>query len=118
MQKSKTIFFLIVVGINILLAIFFDKGKNYVLEVIIIHIFLFSLSLLSDLIRKSMLSNKKWNPSYFLSIHFLRILLCIVFLLPIISSSHPDKMYLYNFFAAYFIYLFFDIYFASDIKKK
>jgi hypothetical protein len=54
-----------------------------------------------------------------LIINFLRIFLCFLFLLPIISNyQKSDNTYIYNFFICYFLYLFYDIIMQSKNQIK
>ena len=118
MKKSKTILFAILLTINLLLVQIF-KIKITFQQVLIIQIFLFSLSFLADIIQLKFSKNKNITPAHFLMINFLRILLCVVFLLPIILKySKSDNTYIYNFFIIYFVYLFFDIICKSQKINK
>ena len=118
MRKSKTILLIISLVVNLLLVQIF-KIKITVQQVLIIHTFLFSLSFLADIIQLKLSKNKNITPAHFLMINFLRILLCVVFLLPtILKYSNSDNSYIYNFFIIYFIYLFHDIIFKSKNVNK
>jgi hypothetical protein len=113
MKKSKTILLIILLALNLLVVQIF-KIKITFQQVLIIQIFLFSLSFLTDIIQLKFSKNKNITPAHFLMINFLRILLCVVFLLPIILKyGESDDIYIYNFFIAYFIYLFHDIIFKG-----
>ena len=113
MKKSKTILLIISLVLNLLVVQIF-KIKITFQQVLIIQIFLFSLSFLTDIIQLKFSKNKNITPAHFLMINFLRILLCVVFLLPIILKyGESDDIYIYNFFIAYFIYLFHDIIFKG-----
>lgn len=118
MKKSKTILFVIALLVNLALVQVF-KIKLTFHQVLTIQIFLFTLSLLAEIIQVKFSENKKITPAHFLTINFLRIVLCILFLLPtILKYSKPDNVYIYNFFIAYFIYLFHDIIFKSKTTIK
>ena len=109
MKKSKAILFIISGVVNLLIVQFF-KLKITFQEVLTIQIFLFSLSFLSDVIQLKFSKYKNITLSHFLSVNFLRIFLCVIFLLPtILTYSKSDNIYIYNFFIVYFIYLFSDI---------
>jgi hypothetical protein len=111
MKKSKFIFFLALASVN-LLFVNFLKISITLLDVLIIHIFLFTLSFLAERFQIKFSKNKNITPSHFLTINFIRMLLCIIFLLPIIlkyDKSH--NIYIYNFFMVYFFYLFLDLFF-------
>jgi len=117
MKKSKTILFIILLVLNLVIVQIFDFLPFY--QVLIIQTFLFALSFLADIIQLKFSKNKNITPAYFLMINFLRILLCVVFLLPIILKySKSDNSYIYNFFIAYFIYLFHDIIFKGKSLNK
>tara|TARA_B110000914_G_C15383692_1_gene409038 strand:- start:552 stop:914 length:363 start_codon:yes stop_codon:yes gene_type:complete len=117
MKKSKTFLFIILLVLNLVIVQIFDFLSFY--QVLIIQIFLFFLSFLVDIIQLKFSKNKNITPAHFLMINFLRILLCVVFLLPIILKySKSDNSYIYNFFIAYFIYLFHDIIFKGKSLNK
>ena len=119
MKKNKVALFIFLITINVLLIQIFKIRKISILEVLIIHIFLFSLSLLADVIQVKISKYKNITPSHFLTINFLRILLCIIFLFPkILSYDKSDNTYIYNFFIIYFAYLFLDIVFKQKNPNK
>ena len=118
MKKSKVILFAVLLAINVLIVNFF-KMELSLEDIFIIQIFLFSLSFLLDITQLKLLKTKNITPAHFLIIHFLKIMLCIVFLLPtILKDNKSDNIYIYNFFIAYFIYLFYDIIFKSKNLNK
>ena len=118
MKKSKTVLLIILLALNLLVVQIF-KIKITFQQVLIIQTFLFSLSFLADIIQLKFSKNKTITPAHFLMINFLRILLCIVFLLPtILKYSKLDNIYIYNFFIVYFIYLFHDIVFKGKNLNK
>jgi len=118
MKKSKTILLIISLVLNLLVVQIF-KIKITFQQVLIIQIFLFSLSFLADIIQLKFSKNKNITPAHFLIINFLRMLLCVVFLLPtILKYSNSDNIYIYNFFIVYFIYLFHDIIFKGKNLNK
>lgn len=118
MKKSKAILFVISLAIN-LVTIEFSKIQITFQQVLTIQTFLFSLSFLSDVIQAKISKLKKTTPLHFLSINFLRILICVIFLLPtILTYSKSDNAYIYNFFIVYFVYLFSDIVFKHKNISK
>ena len=118
MKKSKAILFVISLAVNLLIVELF-KLKITFQQVLTIQIFLFSLSFLSDVIQLKFSKYKNTTPSHFLSINFLRIFLCVIFLLPtILTYTKSDNTYIYNFFIVYFIYLFSDIVFKQKFLNK
>ena len=118
MKKSKVILFAFILTLNLLL-VKICKIKIIFEEVLIIQAFLFSLSFLADIIQQKLTKHKNTTPAHFLTINVLRILLCVVFLLPtILKYSEADNIYIYNFFITYFIYLFHDIIFKGKSLIK
>ena len=118
MKKSKAVLFFFLVVVNFTLVYFF-KIKTTFQQVLIIHIFLFSLAVLSELIKTKLSKRKNTTPSHLLSINFLRIIACIIFLLPIIlNHEKPNNTYIYNFFICYFLYLFCDPILKSKKRNK
>ena len=113
MKKSKVVLFIILVTTNLLLL------PNQIQEVLSIQIFLFSLSFLTDVIQIKFAKHKNITPSHFLTINFVRIFLCVIFLLPtILTYTKSDNTYIYNFFIIYFFYLFSDIVFKQKNRNK
>jgi len=95
------------------------KIKIVLPQIFLTHVFLFSLAVFSDLCERKALRFKKTTPLYLLSIKFLRIFACVVFLIPIILSyEKTDKNYIYNFFIFYFIYLFHDVVLKNKNRHK
>ena len=118
MKKSKIILFAILLAINVLVVQIF-KMELLLEKILIIQFFLFSLSFLADITQLKFSKNKNITPAHFLIIYFLRILLCVLFLLPtILKYNKSDNIYIYNFFIVYFIYLFYDIIFKSKKLNK
>jgi hypothetical protein len=113
MKKSKVVLFIILITTNLLLL------PNQIQEVLSIQIFLFSLSFLTDVIQIKFAKHKNITPSHFLTINFVRIFLCVIFLLPtILTYTKSDNTYIYNFFIIYFVYLFSDIIFKQRNTNK
>ena len=118
MKKSKAILFIFSAAVNLLIVQTF-KIKITFQEVLTIQIFLFTLSCLADRAQLKFSKNKNITPSHFLMINFLRILLCVMFLLPIILRyDKSDNIYIYNFFIIYFVYLFSDLIFKVKTPNK
>jgi small-conductance mechanosensitive channel len=73
----------------------------------IIYIFLFSLIVLTELIKEKILKENTGNVFALLSINLLRILISVIFLLPyLLAKKEVDKVYIYNFIICYLILLF------------
>ena len=118
MKKIKARLFIISSAIN-LGVVYFLKLKITIQEVLKIHIFLFLLLFLTDLIQAKLSKHKNIPPSLILSINFLRILACLFFLCPaILNYEKPDNSYIYNFFFVYFFILFFDIFLKRKNNNK
>ena len=118
MRKSKIILFIVILATNVLVVNFF-RIELLLDKILLIQVFLFSLSFLADIIQLKLSKNKNITPAHFLMINFLRILLCVVFLLPtILKYSKADNSYIYNFFIVYFIYLFHDMMFKGKTLIK
>jgi len=114
MKKNKAILFLTLITVNLLAAQIFNIKINFQL-ILITNIFLFSLSFLTHVIQVKILKYKKPTTSHFLTINFIRILLCVIFLL---SNKNLTNIYIYNFFIIYFIYLFSDMFFKHRNANK
>ena len=109
MKKNKVGFFLILLAIN-LVAIYLFELPLTVKKVLTIHGFLFSVFFLTPLIQNKILKRKKPLPLLSLGVNFLRIILCVIFLLPnILNNTSVEKNYIYNFFFVYLFALFFEI---------
>ena len=118
MKKSKVILLIALILINLFLVHLF-KIKISFQQVLIIHVFLFSLSFLADLIQVNFLKHKNTNIFSLIGINLARILLCIIFLSPIIfTTERAEPSYIYSFFISYFFYLFHDIIYKSERLKK
>ena len=84
-------------------------------QIIIIYIFLFSLIVLTELIRDKILKEKKGKVFMLLSINLLRSLISVVFLFPyLLTKKEVDTVYIYNFIICYLILLFH----SSFINRK
>ena len=117
MKKSKVIFFATLFLTNIFCSKIFITEISFQ-EIFNIHVFLFSLMLLTDLFQQK-ISTKKRVITYSLISNFIRIFLCIVFLFPIIFGyTKSNNIYIYNFFIMYFIYLFYSLKFQQKKEHK
>jgi len=85
-------------------AIFIFQIKKLLYFVVGSHLFLFALDVFTQMYEERLNNRKK--PLLALSISFFRIVFCLVFLLPQISSSNTErKTYIINFFLVYFVLL-------------
>ncbi len=106
MTKSKAILSIALLVIN-LCIIYFLNLKVTLHQALKIHVFLFSLLLLTDTLKNKLLDSNSTISLLLLGINFLRIVLCVLFLLPtILSYDKADNSYIYNFFIVYFLMLF------------
>jgi len=122
MGKSKSIFSLFLLAINLVLASVLDSYLSLA-QILKIHTFLFFLFFSTSIIQTRMSQNKKSLPALSLIINFLRIIGCVVFLLPhILNHKNPTEMnpktYIYNFFLVYFFFLFVDVFFKWKKQEK
>ena len=106
MKYSQFFVFFILALLNIILVYLFSLRITFQ-QVFTIHIFLFLLFFLTELIKNRILKHNTLPIYSLLSINFLRILACVFFLLPLILSAEKQiKSYIFNFFICYFFYLF------------
>lgn len=118
MKKHKVVFFLILLAIN-LGAIYLFELPLTVKMALTIHGFLFLVFFLTTLIQNKILKRKKPLPLLSLGVNFLRIILCVIFLLPnILNNKSVEKSYIYNFFFVYLFALFFEILLRRKKIKK
>ena len=109
MKKHKVVFFLILLAIN-LGAIYLFELPLTVKMALTIHGFLFLVFFLTPPIQNKILKRKKPLPLLSLGVNFLRIIFCVIFLLPnILNNKSVEKSYIYNFFFVYLFALFFEI---------
>ena len=119
MIRSKKITLSFAVLIINLSLIKLNKLQVSTIEIIVINVFLFSLFLFSDVLQKRLIKIKKAASTVLLSINFLRSLMCLLFLIPIILNyQKSDNIYIYNFFICYFFYLFYDLILQSKKQIK
>jgi len=118
MKKSKKNLLFALLIINLGLIYIFELKITY-LQVFTIYIFLFLLFFLTDFLQFKFSNHKHPSPLLLLSINFLRILLCILFLFPtIFNHEKTDNSYIYNFFFIYFPVVFYDIFLKRKNIKK
>ena len=118
MKINKPYLFILLFVINELLVFFFELELNF-LEVLTIHAFLFSLLFFTDLIQTKISKNKSSIPAIIISVHFFRILVCILFLSSrILNHESANKNYIYNFFFVYFFVLFYEVFLRLKNEKK
>lgn len=114
MKKSNIAIFIICALLNLML-VYFLKIQITLKHILSIHIFLSLIFLLNQLVSVKISNRKNPAPLLLLSLNFLRIISCIIFLLPtILSGEKFAHTYIYNFFICYFVYLFCDLF----LKQK
>lgn len=91
-------------------------GNLFVVDILIMHVFLLLLAITTKWLQKKLTQKKNTSPMILLAINIGRMIICVLFLLPIIISyEDADKWLIYHFFFAYFFYLFLDLLSAKKI---
>jgi hypothetical protein len=91
-------------------------GNLFLDDVLIMHVFLFLLTITTKWLQKKLTKKKNISPMILLAINIGRMLICVLFLLPIIIGyEDTDKWLIYHFFFAYFFYLFLDLLSAKKL---
>ena len=118
MVKSKLGFFLFLLVLNVVLVSIFQITLSLV-QVLKTHAFLAALHFLTSLIQSRFAQTKKPLLTLSLSVNFLRIIGCLVYLSPhILSKKVTSDIYIYNFFLVYFSVLFFDVFLKWKKQTK
>ena len=118
MAKSKPIFFLFLLAANLVVVSIFELSLSFE-QVFKTHVFLAALLLSTSFIQNRFAQNKKPLLALSLSVNFLRIIGCLVFLFPhIVSHKATSDIYIYNFFLVYFSLLFFDVFLKWKKQTK
>jgi len=116
-QRNRIILFSSLLLVNLLVVDFYSLQINHK-KIFIINSFLFLLSFFSNIIKERVIKNKK-IVFYKISINFLRILACIIFLfLTILEENKTNRIYVYNFLIIYFTHLFFEIFLEYRSNKN
>ena len=106
MKHPNVLLFLLLFPTNLLAAWFFVINIS-AQELFIKHFFLFLVFFLTEKIKKVVLEKKPAFVLSLLSVNFLRILACVLFLYTtFFAQENQQKIYVYNFFVCYFFYLF------------
>ena len=117
--------FLLLIGFSLvfilshlfLLNFFLDQDVG-IFSVSIIHIYIFVLTFLFFVMIDWLNKKNKKSPFLFLSLNFIKMFLCMVFLIPIIRNYNPTNLpYILHFFLVYFGYLFAEIYLLIKLNK-
>lgn len=103
---------LVLLGIHAYLLSHFAKNSNYLIPIWQIYMFHFTVTtLLYSVINFQYSRGKTEIFNLFMGITFLKMILAIVFLLPVLLSDIEKKQPdIFNFFIPYFFYLFFEVY--------
>ncbi len=85
-----------------------------------IYVFLFVITFILYAVVNYKFSNGKTEIfNVFMVSTFLKMILAIVFLLPLLMSNHENKQPdVFNFFIPYFLYLFFEVYSLTTFLQK
>tara|TARA_B100001142_G_C13946117_1_gene505153 strand:- start:159 stop:518 length:360 start_codon:yes stop_codon:yes gene_type:complete len=114
MKKTNPLFVAALLVLNLSAQRFLQVSIS-AYQILIIYMFLFSLIVLTELIRDKILKTTTGKVFTLLGINLLRILFSIVFLFPCFpAKKEVDKVYIYNFIICYFILLFY----SSFINRK
>ena len=103
---------LVLLGIHAYLLSHFAKNSNYLIPIWQIYMFHFTVTtLLYSVINLQYSRGKTEIFNLFMGFTFLKMILAIVFLLPVLLSDIEKKQPdIFNFFIPYFFYLFFEVY--------
>jgi hypothetical protein len=87
-------------------------------DVVYANLFLFLLTILFFIIYDWLKKRKTKSPFTFLSLSFLKMILSLIFLFPVIfNNSDYSPSYIMHFFSLYFLYLFVEIIFLIKFSK-
>ena len=118
MKHPRKVFFFAAILVNLGVVNYYKIELTSV-EILRIHIFLAVLFFSTDQLQKRLLINSKTSPMIVLGINFLRIILCLLFLLiPFFMSQKMETNYIYNFFFIYFLILFLDVFLKWKALKN
>ena len=103
---------LVLLGIHAYLLSHFAKNSNYLIPIWQIYMFHFTVTtVLYSVINFKYSRGKTEIFNLFMGFTFLKMILAIVFLLPVLLSDIEKKQPdIFNFFIPYFFYLFFEVY--------
>ena len=111
---------LLLFGIHYYLLIHFASGIALFFPLWQIYVFLFVVTALVYTVINYQYSNGKMDVfNTFMISTFLKMVLAILFLLPLLLSNFESKQPdVFNFFIPYFLFLFFEVYSMSQILQK
>ena len=117
MNRNRIYLYLICTIFNMFIQIFFSTPLN-ILDIILIQSYLLSIYIITDTSTRKLKSKTQSVPFYFSIFNFLRIIACVIFLIPhILKNNIYSNTYIYNFIIVYFIHLYFDIYMLKKTSK-
>ncbi|WP_417857872.1 hypothetical protein [Xanthomarina gelatinilytica] len=111
---------LILLGIHSYLFSHFAENTNFIIPIWQIYVFHFAVTtLLYSVINYQYSRGKTEIFNLFMGFTFLKMILSIVFLLPVLLSDSDNKQpEVFNFFIPYFLYLFFEVYSLTSFLQK
>lgn len=111
---------LILLGIHSYLLSHFAESTNFIIPIWQIYVFHFAVTtLLYSVINYQYSRGKTEIFNLFMGFTFLKMILSIVFLLPVLLSDSDNKQpEVFNFFIPYFLYLFFEVYSLTSFLRK
>lgn len=111
---------LILLGIHSYLLSHFAQNTQFIIPLWQIYVFHFVVTtLLYTVINYKYSKGKKEIFNTFMGFTLLKMILAIVFLLPVFLSETENKQPdVFNFFIPYFLYLFFEVYSLTSFLQK
>src|SRR5690606_31443308 len=111
---------LVLLGIHSYLLSHFVDSIIYIIPIWQIYIFHFAVTtILYSVINYQYSRGKTEIFNLFMGFTFLKMILSIVFLLPVLLSDSENKQpEVFNFFIPYFLYLFFEVYSLTSFLQK
>ena len=126
-KKRQFVFFIQLIGVTALiyaihsyLLHYFGGGIDLFFPVWHIYVFHFLVTLVFySIINYKYASGKKEIFNLFMIMTFLKMVLAILFLLPLLLSDFENKQPdVFNFFIPYFLYLFFEVFSLTKFLQK
>lgn len=117
---QNVVFTLILLGVHAYLLSHFTEDKTFFFPLWQIYVFHFIItSALYTIINYKYSKGKTDIFNTFMLSTFLKMVLAILFLLPLLLSDLENKQPdVFNFFIPYFLYLFFEVYSLTNFLKK
>ena len=111
---------LVLFGIHQYLLSYFADDKQFFFPIWHIYTFHFAITLIFYSLINYRFSTGKTNIfNVFMILTFLKMILAILFLLPLLVSDFESKQPdVFNFFIPYFMYLFFEVYAITKFLQK